>query len=64
MSVNNKEFILVLCKILYNGFQREEKHISGWFCTCDFPYVLDVFFELLFGCPTAILKGTASPTRC
>ena len=34
---NNKELVLILCKILHNGFKREERHIIVWSCACHFP---------------------------
>ena len=42
MSDNNKELIFILFEILHNGFKGEEKHIRGWFSTCDLPHVLGI----------------------
>ena len=41
MSIENKELILIIYKILYHKFKWEEKLIEGWFCACEF---------LLYGC--------------
>ena len=41
MSIENKERILIIYKILYHKFKWEEKLIEGWFCACEF---------LLYGC--------------
>ena len=30
-----KKLILILCKMLHDGFKKEEKH-RGWFCMCNF----------------------------
>ena len=47
MSVSNKELILVLCilvlcEIPHNVFKKEEERIRGWFCPCNFLYMLNV----------------------
>ena len=36
MSVKNKGLIVILCKILHNGFKRGKKCLKGCICVCNF----------------------------